>query len=108
VPSKEWEIWLDHNIRIRVRLITDNRGNVDRFTVQLEIWLEEQWSPVVRYDNAHEEAHIDYVNPKGVTYQKEWLGLRWPFNSAFTQAREELEEDYQNHIARFITQLEGN
>ncbi|MGB3307798.1 MAG: hypothetical protein WBA63_16545 [Thermomicrobiales bacterium] len=77
------------------------------FTVQLELWLDGQWHPVVRYDNAHGEAHIDYINPKGITYQKVWLDLRWPFNVAFTQAREELEEDYQQHIARLITQLEG-
>jgi hypothetical protein len=36
----------------------------------------------VRYDNAHEEAHIDYIDPQGVTYDKVWLNLRKPFNDA--------------------------
>lgn len=108
MPSREWEIWLEHNIQIRVHLATDYRGNVDNFTAQLELWLDGKWQPVTRYDNAHGEAHIDYINPKGVTYRKDWLNLRWPFNTAFTDARWEIAETYEEHIARFTTQLEGN
>jgi len=107
VPSREWEIWLEHNVLIRIHMTTDNQGNVDHFTAQLEVWLEDTWWPVVRYDSAHHEAHGDYINPRGVKYQKDWLNLRWPFNTALTRARQEPKEDYQHHITRFITQLEG-
>ena len=84
----------------------DRRGNVTHFTVQLEMWLD-KWVPVVRYDNAHEEAHIDYINLKGVTYRKEWLNLRFPFNEAMTRAEAELKKSFSEHVQRFRRQMEG-
>lgn len=84
----------------------DRRGNVIRFTVQLEIWID-KWEPVVRYDSAHGEAHIDYVDPKGVTYDKTWLHLRSPFNVAMTQAEQELKQDFSFHIQRYRKQMEA-
>lgn len=68
MPSGSWEIWLEEDVQIRTRMTLDRRGNVRRFTVQLEHYLD-RWRPVVRYDNAHGEAHIDYINPEGVTYE---------------------------------------
>jgi len=52
-------------------------------------------------------AHRLPLDPAGTTYQKEWLNIRWPFNAALTQAREELEEHYQRHIDRFMLQMEA-
>ena len=106
MPSREYEIPLDFGVSLRVRQTT-SRGLVETFTVQLELYHEGRWYPVIRYDNAHGEAHIDYLDPAGVTYQKEWLNIRWPFNAALTQAREELEEHYQRHIDRFMLQMEA-
>ncbi len=107
MPSREWEIWLESNALIRIRMTTDNCGNVGQLAAQLEVWPEDTWWPVVRYDSAHYEAHGGYINPRGVTSQKDWLNLRWPFNTALTRARQKLKEDYQHHITRVITQLEG-
>jgi hypothetical protein len=86
-------------------MTTDNRGEVRKFTVQLEVLIDEEWLPVVRYDNAHGEAHIDYIDPKGVTYDKVWLNLREPFNEAFTLAENELKRMYERHRARFLEQV---
>lgn len=82
-------------------------GKVLTFTVQLEVLIDDEWLPVVRYDNAHGEAHVDYLDPKGVTYDKVWLGLGAPFNSAFTIAEDELKESAQEHVQRFRRQLDG-
>ncbi len=106
MPSGTWVIWLDLDIQIRTRMGLDRSGNVIRFTVQLEIWID-KWEPVVRYDSAHGEAHIDYVDPKGVTYEKAWLNLRSPFNVAMTRAEDELKQDYPSHIARYRAQMEA-
>lgn len=76
VPSREWEIWRESNALIRIRMTTDNCGNVDQLAAQLEVWPEDTWWPVVRYDSAHYEVHGDYINPRGVTSQKDWLNLR--------------------------------
>jgi hypothetical protein len=105
MPSGTWVIWLDQDIQIRTRMALDRRGNVTHFTVQLEVWVG-KWRPVVRYDNAHEEAHIDYIDPQGVTYDKVWLNLRKPFNVAMTRAENELKQDYPAHVERFRQQME--
>lgn len=73
----------------------------------LEILIGEEWTPVVRYGTAHEEAHIDYINPKGVTFEKIWLSLHAPFNTAFTLAENDLKASYLDHRERFMRQIEG-
>lgn len=65
-------------ISLRIRYVTEQNA-VEQFTVRLEIYMDHSWYAVVRYDNAHGEAHIDYLDPKGVTYRKDWLNIRWPF-----------------------------
>lgn len=72
--------------------------------MQLEILIGDDWLPVIRYDNAHEQAHIDYINPRGVTYEKVWLNHWAPFNNAFTLAENELKVEYLRHRSRFIGQ----
>jgi hypothetical protein len=106
MPPRDWENYLDHENRIRARMTTDARGRVDLFMLQLEILIDDDWLPVVRYDNAHGEAHIDYIDPKGVTYEKVWLNLREPYNDAFNMAENELKRDYLAHRSRFINQRE--
>ena len=102
MPPQGWFNDLDHENRIRTRMTTDARGCVILFMLQLEILIDDDWEPVVRYDNAHGEAHIDYLNPRGVTYEKVWLDLREPYNDAFNMAENELKR------ARFIDQRKGD
>ena len=91
---------------MRTRMTLDRRGNVTHFSVQLEVWIE-TWKPVVRYDSAQGEAHIDYVDPSGVTYEKVWLNIRPPYNTAMTRAENELKQHWSAHIERFRLQLEA-
>jgi hypothetical protein len=48
-------------------MTTDMRGNVVDFTLQLAILVNREWMPIVRYDTAHGEGHIDYIGPGGHT-----------------------------------------
>jgi len=105
MPTTEYFKSLAPGVSLRVRYTSD-RNTVEHFIVRLEIYTEDTWRPVVRYDNAHGEAHIDYLDPKGVTYRKDWLNIRWPFNAALDEAKEELQESYQRHIDRFMAQRE--
>jgi hypothetical protein len=107
MPPQGWFNYLDHDLRVRVRMTTDSLGAVLLFTLQLEIWLNDRWLPIVRYDTAHGEAHIDYLNPTGTTYDKVWLGQRSPFNAAFTLAEDELKRDAEHHRSRFLEQWRG-
>jgi len=49
---------------------------------------------------------IDHITPKGVTFLKEPLYIRWPYNAALGRAIDELSRDYPRHIARFRKQQE--
>lgn len=57
------EYWIV-DLRYRVDF-TAERGNVTRFTVQLEGFFEEKWHPIIRYDTAERFAHRDQMCPKG-------------------------------------------
>lgn len=106
MPPPDWTNVLDHENRLRVRVTMNRRGKVGAFTVQLECLLEDRWHPVIRYDTAHGQAHIDLIDPKGVEYEKIWLGYFPPYNIAFTRATDELKERYLEHRARYLSQME--
>ena len=42
-----------------------DRGRILRFVVQLEAHIEGSWTPVTRYDNAHNFVHRDDLKPDG-------------------------------------------
>ncbi|MGC4108143.1 MAG: hypothetical protein QM753_17605 [Thermomicrobiales bacterium] len=100
--ERSWINQLDHRARIRARMALDRQGNVISFTIQLEYWHREKWRPVIRYDSAHGQAHIDYLAPNGREYDKTWLGIFPPFNEAFTIAELELVNRYDEHIEQFL------
>ncbi len=47
------------------------RGKVIRFTVHLEVFVEDHWKAVIRYDAAHGFAHIDRYHLDGRKVKKE-------------------------------------
>ncbi|MGI8406615.1 MAG: DUF7718 family protein [Thermomicrobiales bacterium] len=106
MPPPDWDINLDEESVIRVRVTMDRRSQILVFTAQLECYIGEVWRPIVRYDTAHGQAHIDLLNPKGVEYEKIWLGFFEPYNIAFTRAIDELKETYREHKARYLSQME--
>ena len=110
MASRSYFVDLEYGVVLRVRFTNNEQGLTDRFTVQLELYdpatPDDTWNPVVRYDNAHGSAHIDHITPKGVTFLKEPLYMRWPYNAALGRAIDELSRDYPRHIARFRKQQE--
>jgi len=61
---KEFFRGIDDQSRLRVVVVSE-RGRVIRFTVQLEILLEDIWAPISRYDTHHGFAHLDILHPDG-------------------------------------------
>ena len=49
---------------IRVRYLME-RGRIVWFVVQLEAFLDDQWSPITRYDTSHGFMHRDDMQPNG-------------------------------------------
>lgn len=107
MPPHFWFNDRDHETRIRTQMMTNAIGEIVMFMLQLELWVNDRWYPVVRCDTAHGEAHIDFLDQKGVTYDKVWLGATTPYNAAFTMAENELISSAEAHRQRFLRQLEG-
>lgn len=102
VGERSWFNYLDDRTRIRSRAGFDQRSNIEQFTLQLEYVVEDDWLPVVRFDSAHGEAHIDYINLKGEEYYKVWLGIGPPYNEVFTLAEAELKTSFATFIYEFL------
>lgn len=80
------------------------RGDMIWFTIQLEVYDEGTWHPVLRCDTAHNEAHLDYINPQGETYHKQWLNAHIPYNSTYNQLVSDFKANYETHITRWHRQ----
>jgi len=104
MPPRFWLKWLDHDNRLRIDMATDSQGDIWRFTIQYETGIEGRWYPVVRCDTAHNEAHIDYLDPAGVEYLKRMLRLTEPYNSTLTLIEESFAQTWSTHRQRFMQQ----
>ena len=85
----------------RLRCAYVRRGKaLNRFTVQLEIRLGDQWVAVIRYDNAHGFCHRDVLHPDG--RQDKVHVFIGDVNATFTFAIEDLRVHWEAHRARFL------
>ncbi len=75
------------------------RGRVVAFMLQLEVELWDTWVPVIRYDMAHDQAHIDmYDTPK--RKRKQFLEL--PPGEAMTLAEEDIRDNWGRYQEEFL------
>ena len=100
---------LADRVQLRTAFSTEH-GEVTRFVIQLEYWLDGDWREVVRYDHdrdapgghdvTDEGLHRD-VYRDGKKYDTEGVSPPIPANKAFDHAEEDLREDVQLLIKRF-------
>lgn len=98
-------------VQIRTAFTTD-QGEVVRFVVQLEYWLNGEWQPVVRYDHdrtvsgghdvSKEGLHVDIYRGGEKVDTKDVTGPIQPAD-AFDYAEEDLRENVERYIKRFET-----
>lgn len=98
---------------VQLRLAyTAERGDVTRFMVQLEYWLDGDWHPVVRYNHdasGAEEATHDVTSEglhrdvyrDGAKYCTVEVTPPLPAGDGFTYAEDDLHENYEQYIKRF-------
>jgi len=79
------------------------KGKVTGFVVQYEIFFEEKWVPVVRYDTAHGYAHKDLINPDG-SIKKIFMGLA-DFNEALTLADKDINENWERYKNKYFRRI---
>jgi len=94
----EYERQLDINTRMRAQFRVA-RGQVSRFTVQIEVLAKNQWKPVVRYDTAHRFAHCDLYEPGGQVIKTE---LKMTFEEALTHALKDLRDNWESYRDKFL------
>lgn len=99
MPERHWFVYLneDATARQRVRFRTE-RGEVERFAVQLEALRDGLWQPVIRYDGVHGFAHCDRLRRDG-EQRKEDLGLN--FADALTYAESDIQANWRRYLERF-------
>ena len=86
------------------------QGDIIRFMIQLEYWLDGEWQPVVRYDHnedpnighdiAEEGLHMDIYRDSG-KYRVEDITGPIPAADGFDYAEDDLRENVQEYIKRF-------
>jgi len=94
----EYVIPLGENARKRHRHETD-KGKITGFAVQLEVFTEDQWKVVIRYDSAHSYSHMDRFFLDGRRVKKE---LHLNLKEALTLADEDLKENWQAYHRTFM------
>ena len=96
---KEFFREVNDQTRLRVLVVT-LRGRVQRFVVQLEILLKEEWFPVARYDTHHGFAHLDILHPDG-TQDKIRLVAR-DFKDALDLAFTDLLTNWERYVRAYL------
>ena len=94
----EYIIPLGENARKRHNHETD-KGKVTGFVVQLEVFVNNQWQAVIRYDSAHGFSHTDryYLDGKKVKQD-----LHLTLSEALTIADEDIKENWRTYQRAFL------
>lgn len=102
---------LADRVQLRTAFSTE-RGEVIRFVVQLEYWLDGDWREVVRYDHdrdapgghdiTEDGLHRD-VYRNGEKYRAEEVSPPIPADEGFDHAEDDLRKNVERFIERFET-----
>ncbi len=75
------------------------KGRVVTFVVQLELEVDGEWNPAVRYDCSHRFVHRDSYSRRG-KQRKEELDLSYA--EALTFADEDLDDNWERYRSVFL------
>ena len=89
--------------RVRCQ-ITLEKGRVEGFVIQYEIFIENQWSPVTRFDTFHDGVHRDLIEPSGRVLKKWFLHLG--FDEGLSFAYNDIHMNWERYRQQYISKLE--
>lgn len=101
MPVEErWTTWFSGHDRAEVRLIEEGDRVLD-FSVQYLAHIEARWYPIVRFDTAHSQAHMDISHPDG---SQETIPLppELDYADAFDMAVEDIHGKWQFYRERYL------
>jgi hypothetical protein len=96
--SADFIVILDDGVRKR-HIHETTKGKVIHFVVQLEVFVENEWKVVIRYDCAHGYAHVDLYDIVGNRRKKE---LNLTFSSALTFGDWDIKENWHSYKESFL------
>jgi len=97
--EREFVVLLSGDCRIR-HYHNRTRSQILEFMVQLEILSKGRWTPIVRYDTAHDHAHRDIFHGDG---RVEKVPLSFgDYNSALTFAEMDIRSNWEQYRERFL------
>lgn len=98
--QRRWtEDFVDGEVRLRCSYKRHGK-QVLQFTVQLEMWREDNWQPIVRYDNAHGFCHRDTIHADGA--QDKTAVFVGDVNATFTYAIDDLKANWPAYVDRYV------
>jgi hypothetical protein len=105
MAEREFLIYLDPETRLcRYRhLHVSERKKIVEFRAQLEILVEDEWHPVVRYDTAHGKAHRDVLHPDG-SQSKDWFE-GYTIEEVLTIGQKDILENWSAYRDRFVKEM---
>lgn len=99
VKKIEYTILLIEDTQIR-HIHTHWKNEVMGFCLQLEIYIKENWKPIVRYDTTHGFAHKDIIHSNG---SKEKIPLYFlNFKSALNFIDRDLKSSWSFYREQFL------
>jgi len=96
--------YLTHEDRVRCQIELE-KGKVKRFTIQYEIFIQEKWSAVTRFDTFHNAVHRDLVSPDG-TVIKRWY-FQLDFDEGLNFAYNDIEINWEKYREWYISRMRG-
>ena len=105
MTEREFLIYLDPETRLcRYRHYHVSKGKkIMEFRIQLEILVEGEWYPVVRYDTAHGAPHRDILHPNG-DQTKEWFE-GYSIEEVLTIGQKDIMDNWLVYRRRFIKEM---
>jgi hypothetical protein len=98
--EREFFIALPDGTTIRVRLYKE-RGRILSFVAQLEAYLDNDWTPISRYDTAHGFVHRDDLRPDGAQIKSPPMAFR-DNEEALNYAVTDLRSNSQFYLERYL------
>ena len=102
LKEKDFLVLLGNDSRIR-HFHARIRQQVLEFVVQLEIFTEGRWMPVVRYDTAHGFAHRDTFHGDGKIEKTPLIIV--DYSSTLTFAELDLRTNWELYRERFLKEV---
>jgi hypothetical protein len=105
MAEREFLIYLDPETRLcRYRHYhVSKRRKIIEFRIQLEILVDKDWYPIVRYDTAHGKAHRDILHANG-RQTKDWFAS-YSVEEVLTLGQKDIMENWTVYRERFIKEM---